>query len=354
MKQVLADRADRPDDLIASGLHADMIFRPGQKALSLRASKLWHLLIKAASIDLAASKDHTIPLADLYQDGLGHMTLAERVEALRELQTTLVEVRIPSPKVTGRSRVVSEALLGKVERDEDDRGDLVWRFGETLRRVFADSPHWAVLSKRAVMAFQSRYSLRLFEIVAVRANQDHKTSESFALDELRARLGVPGGKLTQWGHLRQRALDSAIAEVNQLAGFTVSYEPIKRGRSVAAVKLLWGEKSPPERKATKRELDDHKAGRKARRAGTVESVAEELPKLPAASPAVPAAFPADGSISFGRWGDLARANLPRPTPDVDLVASAFRKARAAAGRSLGGGDVEEHFKNFCKKRQSKG
>ena len=33
------------------------------------------------------------------------------------------------------------------------------------------------------------------------------------------------------------ALDAAIAEVNQLSGFHVTYEPIKRGRSVTAVRL---------------------------------------------------------------------------------------------------------------------
>ena len=189
-KQVLADRSDRPDELVATGHQADMIFRPGQRALSLRAGKLWHLLVKSASLDLTADRLHTIALADLYDSGIGHMTQAERIETLRELQTTLVEVRVPSPKVKGRMRAISGPLLSHVERDEDDRGDLVFEFSRTLRRVFADSPHWGVLSKRAVMAFESRYSLRLFEIIAVRVNHEHKTCETFALDELRARVGL--------------------------------------------------------------------------------------------------------------------------------------------------------------------
>ncbi|RZL23819.1 MAG: hypothetical protein EOP64_07585, partial [Sphingomonas sp.] len=79
MKQALADRADRPDELVASGRQIDMIFRPGQRVLSLRAGKLWHLLVKAAGVDLAANKDHRMALADLYGSGIGHMTLAERI-----------------------------------------------------------------------------------------------------------------------------------------------------------------------------------------------------------------------------------------------------------------------------------
>jgi hypothetical protein len=338
MKQALADRADRPDELLAAGHQADMVFRPGQRALSLRASKLWHVLVKAAGGDLAAPKDHTIPLADLYQTGLGHMTQAERVDALRELQTTLIEVRVPSPKVKNRTRVISEALLGKVERDEDDRGDLVWRFGETLRRVFADSPHWAVLSKRAVMAFESRYSLRLYEIVGLRANLDHVHAETFTLEDLRSRLGVPVGKLTTWPHLRQRALEPAIAEVNQLAGFTVRYEPIKKGRAVTAVRLHWAKKPAPALKATKRELDGSKVGRKTRRDGSAEQIA------------APIEFPS-GSIRHTGFEPIARASLPEPIRDLDLVADDFRAWSQQGNKPLRGEQVTEMFAAFCRKQK---
>lgn len=342
-KQVLADRADRPDDLVASGHQADMIFRPGQRALSLRAAKLWHLLVKSASLDLTADRTHTIALADLYDSGIGHMTQAERIETLRELQTTLVEVRVPSPKVKGRMRVISGPLLSHLERDEDDRGDLVFEFSRTLRRVFADSPHWGVLSKRAVMAFESRYSLRLFEIVAVRANQDRASSETFALDDLRARLGVPVGKLATWSNLRVFALDPAIAEVNHLAGFTVRYEPVKKGRAVVAVKLHWAKKPDPALKATKRELDGPRVGRKARRDGSAETIAEQ--------PIVPVEFPASGSIRFTAFEAIARASLPQPMRDIDAVADTFRAAAKRDGKPLRGSHVIEMFAAFCRKQR---
>ena len=339
MKLANADRADRPDELIASGRQVDMLFRPGQRALSLRAAKLWHLLVKAAGVDLAANRDHTMALADLYQSGIGHMSQAERVDALRELQTTLVEVRVPSPKVKGRTRVITEALLARVERDEDDRGDLVWRFGETLRRIFADSEHWAVLSKRAVMAFESRYALRLYEMIALRAPLEHKTAETFTLEELRGRLGVPVGKLARWVHLRQFAIDPAIAEVNQLAGFRVAYEVIKRGRSVASVRITWEPKSAPERRATKRELDGPKVGRKARRDGSAEAVADVI------------AFPA-GTIRGTPFGAIAKANLPQPMRDLDLVAEDFRTWAARTDKPLRGEQVTRMFAGFCSRQKA--
>ena len=64
-----------------------------------------------------------------------------------------------------------------------------------LRTVLAQSNYWAVLSRRAAMAFESRYALRLYEIVAIRPGLVLKTAETFDLDELRERLGISSGKL---------------------------------------------------------------------------------------------------------------------------------------------------------------
>lgn len=339
MKQALVDRADRTDELVASGRQVDMVFKAGQKALSLRAQKLWHLLVKDAGVKLADNTTHTMALSDLYQTGLGHMTLAERIDTLRELQTTLVEVTAPSAKVKGRMRVISGPLLDYVARDEDDRGDLEWSFSRFLRTVFANSDHWAVLSRRAVMAFESRYSLRLYELIALRAGLNHKTTETFSLDDLRARLGVPVGKLTSWIHLRQRALDPAIAEVNQLAGFRVTYEPLKSGRSVASVRLSWQVKSAPDRTATKRELDGSKVGRKARRDGSVEQVA---------APAIE--FPT-GSIRHTPFGAIALANLPHPARDIDMVANDFRAWAQRDTKPLRGDQVTAMFAGFCRRQK---
>lgn len=338
--EVLADRANRPEDLIAAGEQVDMIFRPGEKTLSLRAQKLWHLLVKEASVDLGEAKLHSIDIEDLRE--LGHLRQEDRVDMLRELMQTIVEVRVPSPNVKNGTQVLMGPLLSHVARDDDESGKIEWEFSKALRRIFANSDHFAILSRRAVMAFESRYALRLYEIVMLRSKRDWHKSEVFDLADLRSRFGVPVGKLSRWTHFRQFALDPAIAEVNQLAGFEVSYEPIKKRRSYVAVKLIWKVKSDIDRLQTKRELDGPKVGRKARRNGTAEQLAIDLDELPAPEIQFP-----EGSIRYTVFQAIALENLPQPAPDIDWVADQYRQW-AKKKSMLCGSQVTEHFASFCR------
>lgn len=340
MKQALADREDRPEELVSSGYHADMIFRAGQRALSLRAGKLWHILVKLVGADLSDERMHTVSLAELSDTGLGHMTRSERIEALRELQTTLIELKKPSIKVKGL-RYVSGPLLAHVERDEDDAGNLVFEFSRTAREIFANSEHWAILSKRAVLSFESRYSLRLYEMIAARVNLNYVTSETYSIEDLRSRLGVEIDKMTRWADFRRFVLEAAIAEVNQLSGFRIRYEAIKRSRAVASVKLYWAKKPDEELKDTKRELDGSRIGRKARRDGTAEKIS-----TPDAIPHV-IEFPST-SIRHTPFEHIAKSNLPLPMRDIDQVANVFREAARRDGKPLRGNSVTEMFAAFCR------
>jgi hypothetical protein len=65
-------------------------------------------------------------------------------------------------------------------------------------------------------------------------------------------------------------------------------------------------------------------------------------------------FPADGSISFGRWGEIARQEKPGVDPDV--LASNFRKWASGLDPplSLRASAIETKFRTFCRKHQIRG
>ena len=98
-------------------------------------------------------------------------------------------------------------------------------------------------------------------------------------------LGVPLKAYRDWGDIRARVVEPAIAEVNQIADFVAScrVETGPRGEVVVAIKLWFRPKDRAARKAAAAELDRSRVGRKARRAGSVETVAPAplaLPVLP--------------------------------------------------------------------------
>lgn len=341
-RQALTDRAGRPDQLVAAGEVLDLRFGEGAKSLSLRAAKLLHLLVAATGPEACVDKVHVLPIESL---NAFHVSLEEFVDTCRELFGVMV--RFETRNAKGRAALELGPLLSRISRDldEGEGGELRFQLSPVLRMVLENSNYWAVLSRRAVLAFESRYALRLYEIVAIRSGLVLKTAETFSIDELRARLGVPAGKLTNWSDLRRFALELAIAEVNQLSGFEVAYEPTKRGRSVTGVRLTWSQLDVGGRAAVARELEASRVGRKARRDGTAEILVEEPEE---ALEALPRSFPTTGSIRYGPWGEIARSALPEPTPDLDHVAGRFRAWTEAKGIPLAAPGIEQTFTGFCR------
>lgn len=282
--KVLADRRKEIDSLVAAGEVLNLRFQPGKTILSLRAAKLLHRLIDAAGVNAGKSMTHIMPVRDLNQF---HISKEEFFTCCEELFG--VSVRLEMHNAKGKKMTKAGPLLADVERDEDEAdGELRFELSPVLRQVMRNSNHWAVLSRDAVMAFQSRYSLRLYELVSLRIGRKLQHCETFSIDDLRSLFGVPAGKLTTWSNLRIKVIETAIAEVNHLTGLAVSYKPTKRGRSVTGIKLIWREKEQDERDAAARELNHSSVGRAARRDGKVEQAiddgedyvtAEEIRKL---------------------------------------------------------------------------
>lgn len=268
------NRADA-DAIVAAGELVELRFVSGN-ALSLRAAKLFCLLIQEAGISVADPVQHRIPYAVLNETF--HRSHDELAEAVMELHSTVVSVQVVSRQ--GRPYTKSGPILSDVERDPDrlDDAEIRFEFSPALRRIIANSTHWASISRRAVLSFESRYSLRLYLFLALRANL-RKVSDDMSIDDLRDMLGVPINALPRWQDVKRRALDTAIAEINQLAGFHAAYEPIKRGRRIVGVKIAWGLKDRAGLMEAQHELDRPRVGRKARRAGLVEAITQERHKL---------------------------------------------------------------------------
>lgn len=264
----IASFRDHPDAIVEAGEIVGMRFPSGGR-MSLRAAKLFHLLIQLAGAKIADPMQHRVALAAL-NEGF-HTSTEELVELIDELHTTTIRMHLTDTK--GRRYTKSGPILSDVEREEETetQAEVRFEFSPAMRQAIANSTHWAVISRRAVLAFESRYALRLYTLLSLRAGL-RKATEQFSDDDLRELLGVPSGKLRRWQDLKRKAIEPALAEVNHLTGLTAGYTPIKRGRQIIGVTLVWGVKAHDDRVAAMKELDRPKVGRKARRDGAADEL----------------------------------------------------------------------------------
>lgn len=330
--QIAADRAhDQTKSVLPAEVARGVYIEnpPGAEAL-----KLMHLLIGKAGGRMAEDVRHELRLADIKKiDGMRNHTRA----TLRKLFIELAGAVIVFDDTEAQCEIIGGFLdRAKLDYRHEVSDDLLvaWWFGGAFREMAEKSCHWAILDRQTVFALSSKYSILLFQHVASLVNLDHIASKTFTVAELRAVLGTPDGTLDRFADFNRRAIQPAIAEINQTSRMTLTATPCKIGRTVASVTIAWEEKPQEAKQEAKRELDRPKVGRAARRAGTAE---------------VPArAFPASGGIAFDdHWKALKRA--AGCDMDNTIIAEKFRAWCASKGVALDARNIEQAFSNFCAK-----
>lgn len=364
--QVIADRAYdkdrsyRPGELV-EGRFDDLTNPPGIVAL-----KLYELMFRAAGAALAEDRWHTLDLAAIKAEaGIKNLTKRELVDLFKELSGAVMEYQ-------SGTKIVVGSLLAIAEIETDD-GPVVarWKFGEAFRYIAQGSDYWAIIDRSTALSMTSRYAMRLHEMIALRANLSHKASEVFTLLDLRARFGVPKGKLVTWNSLNQKAVQPAVEEVNRLSRFAVSAIPKKRGRTVVGVEIFWsvrthaaeieGESvaSPPPLSAVASDEASSEAPKaprtRAARKPASDTDASAKPRQRRskadAAPQPLAAFPSEGGLHYTAWAEPARRQLPQPTPDLGVVADAFRRWAKGRKMALDHRDILQIFETWCGKYQ---
>ena len=260
--------AARGREVIVAGEVAEMHFPKGG-GLSLLASKLFVQVLDIASADVCVSKQHRTALEDL---NWSHRDLAKIEETVRELQRTIVDITVKTKRGGVRK---SGPILTDVERDLDAAtGELVFEFSKTFRQVVKNSKYWAAISYRAVYAMECKYSIWLYQLAALHAGR-RQPFKDWTLADLRERLGANAPSLRRWPDFKRRVLEPAVDEVNHLTGIIITWKPIKRGRQVVAIRIAADRKDKDALKIADAELERPRAGRKARREGLVDLLADE-------------------------------------------------------------------------------
>jgi len=333
MIKTLKVAADRAHDDTKTVLPAEVVRGiyienpPGAEAL-----KLMHLLIGTAGGRMADDVRHELRLADIKKiDGMRNHTRSTMRKLFVELRGAVIVFDDTEAQCEIIGGFLDQATLD-YRREVSDDLLVAWWFSRTFREMAEKSCHWAILDRQTVFALSSKYSILLFQHVASLVNLNHVTSKTFTVAELRAVMGVPEGKLVQFGHFNSRAIHPAIAEINQTSRLTLTATPRKIGRTVTSVTIAWEEKPFEQRREAKRELDRPKIGRKIRRDGTATISIT--------------AFPETGSIAYSPyWIDLKRK--AGCNADNAKIATDFRRFLSDRGISRDASNIRKLFSDFC-------
>ncbi len=134
----------------------------------------------------------------------------------------------------GKHAIESAPILTRRIDETDPAGGLVWfQFSEAARLALQGSEHYAVLNRAVVLAFESRYSVTLYERGAWLCGRQHDRVWRGTVPQLREILGVPEKAYRNWTELRRNTLDLVPLH----SGFDgLSVSGIERGQ-VGAVHL---------------------------------------------------------------------------------------------------------------------
>lgn len=191
-------------------------------------------------------------------------------KAFDRLMGAWARIQYKHPK-TGKEKTLRVHLIGSNAEEQEKQGYFYWTFPPELLMIIENSRVWAKIKSQIMYSLSSKYSIRLYEMVARRIGMN-KQFEVFDVDRLRGLMGVPPDKLVRFADLNKHCLKPALAEVNQLSDFKVSIAKIKRGRTVEKLMIEWSHKNAEEIREAAREREQASVGRSARRAGQVEVI----------------------------------------------------------------------------------
>ena len=199
----------------------------------------------------------------------------DRVRAsLDKLMSIQVVVHYTSAR--GEPRTMKTHLLEFTDTDDRDGDNATVRFGipNKLRAALARSNRWGRVRCEVTYAMASKYSIALYELICLRINLQ-TCVETFPIERFRELLGVPPGSYADGQDFRRKVIDPAVLEVNSLSDMHVDIE-LRRKHARAAiheVAVAWRKQEGDEFRASSRERDRSKIGRRARLRNDVESVA---------------------------------------------------------------------------------
>lgn len=204
-----------------------------QGPYTARDRKLWTFLLHVAFDELGKQGGHSVAIKDINAvfRSLGGEHSTEWIwNSAKRLAQTTVEFEVTYDDE--RYDTVTSIFTASVPRKGKRGSELHFWFPEPLIPIIKEPLRFARLRVHFLIKLSGKYAVTLYEILEGFANRRDGECR-VTIDELRQWLKVPDGTYPDWKNFRHRVLRPAIEQINADplgAGFTVEYEPVRKGR----------------------------------------------------------------------------------------------------------------------------
>lgn len=198
-----------------------------------RDRKLWVFLLHAVFDELGKQPLHSLSVREInsiFRELGGEHGTQWLWESAKRLAKTTIEWEY----TLGDDRVQGVASLFSAEVHKAARatGKLRFGFPALLIPILKEPSRFARLRVHFLLKLSGKYAVTLYEILEGFVNRRDGECR-VSLDDLRTWLKVPKDSYPTWKNFRLRVLDPAVKQINDDplgAGFSVEYEPIRKGR----------------------------------------------------------------------------------------------------------------------------
>jgi plasmid replication initiation protein len=215
-------------------------------------------IVDARETNTGLSTDKPLRIDALRYAEMFETTRQNGYKRMKEAEETLFNRRFSY--IDDNGKVVKSRWIQQV-RYLDDEGaiELVFTLAvvNSISRIDGAEDFFTSYLLEQTASMDSIYSVRLYELLV--QWKAAKQTPMFALDKFRDQLGVGIEEYKAMNDFKKRVLLVAIDEINEKSDIKVSYEQVKKGRSIAGFKFKVLTKEKPKNTKQESVRDSHTA-----------------------------------------------------------------------------------------------
>ena len=195
--------------------------------------KLWATLVAVAWDNLGITRVHEVDFRDIsrlfHELKGGRNGSAWVIASAKRLQSSRLEWE--DEEEIGTTPLLGGVIVKKAT------GSIYYQFDDFMLQKLLDNKRFSRLRLHFLIGLSGKYSVSLYMLLEAAINLRRPVID-ISMEDLRAALNVPEGKLSAWKDFNKKALQPAIKQINErpeASGFTVEMEPKAKGRKYTGV-----------------------------------------------------------------------------------------------------------------------